>query len=457
MLTVGPPEADEQLRYALSVGAGAAVLVTTDGRGDPDAAGHGSRAGREPIARARGRDGPFDLILFGNESADAGGFQVGIRVARALGRPVVNGIKGIELDGDGGSPPGARPPTASRSTGLTLPAVLGVKEGINLPRYPTLPGRLRSKKAEVRRADRGRRARGAAHAGLRPAGRAGDRDHHPRHRRRTRPRPSSTCCWSSASHEHPSRLRSPPDVHGRSRRTWCGRGGHERPWLPEPEPPGAGTGERAGARADRARPGRARGDRVPGARPRSRRGGPARRRGRRGRRDRRGGRCAGRRGRRHGRGADVGGHATRPWPTTRPRPGATPSRRSPGPTGASAVVAVGTDRGNEVLAHVAAVEDLPFAANATAVTVADGPWELTRTRWGGSLLERSTLDGAGQARHGGAARLRRAGARPRPDAAAHRRSSRSPRSSADGRRPHPHRRARARPRPAAAWSARRSW
>jgi electron transfer flavoprotein alpha subunit len=61
--------------------------------------------------------------------------------------------------------------------------------------------------------------------------------------------------------------------------------------------------------------------------------------------------------------------------------------------GAGVVVAVGTDRGNEVLAHVAAVGDLPFAANATAVTVtlADGPWELTRTRWGGSLLERSTL------------------------------------------------------------------
>jgi electron transfer flavoprotein alpha subunit len=55
-------------------------------------------------------------------------------------------------------------------------------------------------------------------------------------------------------------------------------------------------------------------------------------------------------------------------------------------------VATGTDRGNEVLAHVAAVEDLPFAANATEVTVADGAWELTRARWGGSLLERSTLD-----------------------------------------------------------------
>ena len=34
---------------------------------------------------------------------------------------------------------------------LALPAVLGVKEGLNLPRYPTLPGRLRSKKADVAR------------------------------------------------------------------------------------------------------------------------------------------------------------------------------------------------------------------------------------------------------------------------------------------------------------------
>ena len=60
--------------------------------------------------------------------------------------------------------------------------------------------------------------------------------------------------------------------------------------------------------------------------------------------------------------------------------------------GVGVVVATGTDRGNEVLAHVAAIEDLPFAANATEVTVADDAWELTRTRWGGSLLERSSLD-----------------------------------------------------------------
>ena len=61
--------------------------------------------------------------------------------------------------------------------------------------------------------------------------------------------------------------------------------------------------------------------------------------------------------------------------------------------GAGAVVACGTDRGNEVLAHVAALTDQPFAANCLEVTPGS-PWELTRIRWGGSLLERATLDGA---------------------------------------------------------------
>jgi electron transfer flavoprotein alpha subunit len=63
-----------------------------------------------------------------------------------------------------------------------------------------------------------------------------------------------------------------------------------------------------------------------------------------------------------------------------------------GVTGPSAVVAVGTDRGNEVLAHLAAIEDLPFAANVTGVEVSDGACSLTRVRWGGSLLEQGSLE-----------------------------------------------------------------
>jgi electron transfer flavoprotein alpha subunit len=55
--------------------------------------------------------------------------------------------------------------------------------------------------------------------------------------------------------------------------------------------------------------------------------------------------------------------------------------------GPSAVVAAGTNRGNEVLSHVAARMDLPFAANCTAVEAGSSPLDVTRVRWGGSLLE----------------------------------------------------------------------
>jgi electron transfer flavoprotein alpha subunit len=56
----------------------------------------------------------------------------------------------------------------------------------------------------------------------------------------------------------------------------------------------------------------------------------------------------------------------------------------------SAVLAAGSNRGNEVLAHAAARLDLPFAANCTRVE-AGSPIKLTRIRWGGSLLEEAAL------------------------------------------------------------------
>jgi electron transfer flavoprotein alpha subunit len=60
-------------------------------------------------------------------------------------------------------------------------------------------------------------------------------------------------------------------------------------------------------------------------------------------------------------------------------------------TGATAVVAAGTNRGNEVMAHVAARLDLPFAANCTKAAE-DGT--VTRVRWGGSLLEEARIHGS---------------------------------------------------------------
>ncbi len=57
-----------------------------------------------------------------------------------------------------------------------------------------------------------------------------------------------------------------------------------------------------------------------------------------------------------------------------------------------AVLAAGSERGNEMMAHLGARLDLPMAANVTTITPAPGPWAVTRVRWGGSLLEEATLE-----------------------------------------------------------------
>ena len=147
VMTLGPAEAEEQLRYALSVGADEAVLLVTDGDADwdPQATAAALAARTEELER---EGSPFDLILFGNESADAGGYQVGIRVAHSLARPVVGGIKGIDIE-DATLIARRETDAGFEVYRLTLPAIAAVKEGINLPRYPTLPSRLKAKKAEV--------------------------------------------------------------------------------------------------------------------------------------------------------------------------------------------------------------------------------------------------------------------------------------------------------------------
>jgi electron transfer flavoprotein beta subunit len=147
VITLGPEAAEEQLRYAASVGVNNLVLLPIDEVDwDPQRT---ADALTKAITEIEISEGAFDLILFGNESADSGGFQVGIRVSHQLRRPIVNGIKNIEISDseveahreiDGGF----------EVYKLPLPAALGVKEGINLPRYPTMKGRLASKKAELK-------------------------------------------------------------------------------------------------------------------------------------------------------------------------------------------------------------------------------------------------------------------------------------------------------------------
>jgi electron transfer flavoprotein beta subunit len=145
VLTLGPAEAEEQLRDAMAIGADRGILLETQGEEWDAQATAGAI-----VDAVRTEPEQFDVILFGNESADAAGYQVGIRVAHALGLPVVTGLKKIE--------PRAGAVRCERDVGgardvyeTALPAVLTVLEGLNLPRYPSVPGRLRAKQKPLAR------------------------------------------------------------------------------------------------------------------------------------------------------------------------------------------------------------------------------------------------------------------------------------------------------------------
>ncbi len=142
VLTLGPPEAEEQLRECLAIGADRAIhLVTGDEEWDPQATA-------AAIVDAVRAEEPFDLIVFGNESADGGNYQVGIRVAYALGLPCVTGLKGLAVEG--GEVRCEREAAGGRDVYLApLPAVVTVLEGLNLPRYPSVPAKLRAQRKPI--------------------------------------------------------------------------------------------------------------------------------------------------------------------------------------------------------------------------------------------------------------------------------------------------------------------
>jgi electron transfer flavoprotein beta subunit len=141
VLTLGVPEAEEQLRDAMAIGIDRGILLATDGEEwDPEAT---AAALLEAIRADEAASGPFDLIFFGNESADSGGYQTGLRVAYALGRPCATGIKGISVES--GTVRCEQEIAGGRDVyELPLPAVVTVLEGLNLPRYPSVPGRMRA-------------------------------------------------------------------------------------------------------------------------------------------------------------------------------------------------------------------------------------------------------------------------------------------------------------------------
>ena len=148
VLTLGPAEAVEQLRAAVAVGANDGILVEA---ADP------SVFAPEDIAQVIGdviRDRAeagqtFDLVLTGDDAADTGDFQVGIRLAYDLEYPVLTNIQTISASGGDAIEARGIGPAGTEIFSLDLPAVVAVHEGGVDPRYPSITGRMKAKKAPI--------------------------------------------------------------------------------------------------------------------------------------------------------------------------------------------------------------------------------------------------------------------------------------------------------------------
>ena len=146
VLTLGDADAVEQLRSSLAVGCTAATHVVADPQrfGPADVAREIAAVVRDHEARGR----THDLVLLGNDAADSGDFQVGIRLAYELGRPVVNGVNTVSV-ADGVVTATGSGPDGHETYRVPLPAVVTVLEGGVQPRYPTVPGRMKAKKVPI--------------------------------------------------------------------------------------------------------------------------------------------------------------------------------------------------------------------------------------------------------------------------------------------------------------------
>ena len=141
VLTLGPAEAEEQLRECMALGADRAIHLVSEEEWD-------AQATAAALLDAIRTEEPFDLLVFGNESADAGNFQVGIKVAYGLGLPVVTGLKGLTV-ADGRARCEQEVATGRDVYDVPLPTVVTVKEGLNLPRYPSVPAKLRANRKPI--------------------------------------------------------------------------------------------------------------------------------------------------------------------------------------------------------------------------------------------------------------------------------------------------------------------
>lgn len=142
VVSAGPERTAEALRTALAMGADEAVRIATEAI-DTD------EYGISRLLAAFLQTLNYDLILGGNFSVDNGAGQVAVRIAKLLALPHVSSITELAVNGDRATV--MRDAEGDAETlELTLPAVMTAQQGLNEPRYPSLPGIMKAKKKPFR-------------------------------------------------------------------------------------------------------------------------------------------------------------------------------------------------------------------------------------------------------------------------------------------------------------------
>lgn len=140
VITVGDEESEKQLRTALAMGADKAVLINTE-----DDLEEGDQYTTAKILAAYFEDKEVDLILAGNVAIDEASGQVGPRLAELLDIPYVTTIVDLEIDGENVKIEKDVEGDIEKIE-TTLPLLVTCQQGLNEPRYPSLPGIMRAKK-----------------------------------------------------------------------------------------------------------------------------------------------------------------------------------------------------------------------------------------------------------------------------------------------------------------------
>ena len=140
VISVGNEETEKQLRTALAMGADKAVLINTE-----DDIENGDQFTTAKILAEYLKDKEVDLILGGNVAIDGGSGQVGPRVAELLDIPYITTITKLEIDGTNAVV--TRDVEGdSEVIETSLPLLVTAQQGLNEPRYPSLPGIMKAKK-----------------------------------------------------------------------------------------------------------------------------------------------------------------------------------------------------------------------------------------------------------------------------------------------------------------------